>query len=325
MGVKFSIITPVYNSWNFMKKYWKCLEEQTYINFEIIIIDDCSSDKTYEKVSQYREHSSLNIHIYRNSENRGPGFSRNVGLENAKGEWILFLDSDDYISYDCLEKLHTITNKHVDCIIFDYYILRKNIGWRKSSSFYIDRFSSGPITISQCIKFGRGNVCGKAYRLNVLKMKSVSFLDIYRGEDTAFYYCAIIACGDIYYLHDYLYYYQRHEGSLSSCTGGKADDIQFNAFEEVEKYLYINNYVDEIREASIINVFYTKLMGMCPERSDSEITEYIEKYEAYNPHWDRSETVENLGLLKKIFFYFAKRRKILFLRILAKLKDIYTG
>jgi len=98
-----SVIMPAYNAEKTIEAAICSVLAQTYKNFELIIIDDCSSDATAEIIEKYvnEKHS---IRICRNDCNRGIAFSRNTGIESAKGEWVAFLDSDDMWRKDKLRK-----------------------------------------------------------------------------------------------------------------------------------------------------------------------------------------------------------------------------
>ena len=87
-----SIILPIYNSEKYVESTLKSVLAQTYTDWELIIIDDCSTDRSMEIVNKYKNEKFI---IIKNSENVGPGISRNKGIENAKGRYIAFIDSDD--------------------------------------------------------------------------------------------------------------------------------------------------------------------------------------------------------------------------------------
>lgn len=93
--IKVSVIIPYYNNENEIKRAIESVINQTYKKFEIIAIDDCSSDNSYEIVNslinKYREYKIINI---RNEKNSGPAETRNYGVKFAKGEYIAFLDAD---------------------------------------------------------------------------------------------------------------------------------------------------------------------------------------------------------------------------------------
>ena len=89
-----SIIMPSYNCGKYLEETIRSVQSQTYENWEIIFMDDCSTDDTIRKVTMMREDDSR-IHLYQNIANMGAALSRNNALREAKGRWIAFLDSDD--------------------------------------------------------------------------------------------------------------------------------------------------------------------------------------------------------------------------------------
>lgn len=114
-----SIIIPVYNVQNYLKECLNSVLQQTYKSIEVITVDDGSTDdspiilKEYDKLYE-------NIQVYLENENRGQATARNIGLKAAKGEYILFVDSDDYINFDTVERLiKTIEKYNVDFVRFN--------------------------------------------------------------------------------------------------------------------------------------------------------------------------------------------------------------
>ena len=98
-----SIITPAFNSEKFIAETIMSVQNQTYRNWEMIIVDDCSTDKTAEIIRSFQEKDSRIIYL-RNESNKGSAYSRNIALQKAKGKWIAFLDSDDIWRPEKLEK-----------------------------------------------------------------------------------------------------------------------------------------------------------------------------------------------------------------------------
>ena len=97
-----SIVMPTYNAVLYIKDAIDSVRNQTYSEWELLIVDDCSTDNTEEVVKTYLRDSR--IHYLKNSENRGAAVSRNKALKAAKGKWVAFLDSDDIWMPDKLEK-----------------------------------------------------------------------------------------------------------------------------------------------------------------------------------------------------------------------------
>lgn len=106
-----SVILPVYNASRFINETIESVINQSYKYWELIIIDDCSSDNSYEIIKKYL--SIPNVFYFRNEKNSGVSFSRNMGITKAKNEWIAFIDSDDIWSENKLENQirFTINNK----------------------------------------------------------------------------------------------------------------------------------------------------------------------------------------------------------------------
>lgn len=102
MGELVSIITPSYNTANFISETINSVLSQTYNNWEMIIVDDCSTDNTDEIVKPFLV--DTRIRYLKNKKNSGAAVSRNYALREAKGKWIAFLDSDDLWQPDKLEK-----------------------------------------------------------------------------------------------------------------------------------------------------------------------------------------------------------------------------
>ena len=115
---KVSVIIPVYNSENLLKNCLDSIKDQSLEEIEIVCIDDGSSDNSFKILSEYAAHDSR-FKIYQ-QENSGAGIARNKGIEKSNGEYILFVDSDDYIESDTCEKLYEQA-KRLDCdlVLFD--------------------------------------------------------------------------------------------------------------------------------------------------------------------------------------------------------------
>lgn len=114
----FSVIMPVYNAEKTLEKAIKSVLEQTVGDFEFIIVDDGSRDQSYEIVKKYSQ-GDKRIKVIR-QDNAGPGIARNNGISQSKGEYITFIDADDYWENDFLETIiYCSDNKNADLIFVD--------------------------------------------------------------------------------------------------------------------------------------------------------------------------------------------------------------
>ncbi len=117
-NLRFSIVMPAYNAEKYIQGSIDSVLEQSFENYELIVVDDCSKDKTFEIIKQY----GGKVKALQNNENRRAGGARNTGLNAAKGEYIIFLDSDDKLyEKDTLKKIDDIIgNSNVDLVYLGF-------------------------------------------------------------------------------------------------------------------------------------------------------------------------------------------------------------
>lgn len=123
-----SIIIPNYNKGELVRQSLDSVLRQTYVEWEAIVVDDCSVDVSWEIIKSYAANDSRIVAV-RNEANRGGCYSRNRGAKLAKGEYLIFLDSDDWLSDDCLEKrieeFRREENTNLDMMIFEMATARE--------------------------------------------------------------------------------------------------------------------------------------------------------------------------------------------------------
>ena len=129
-----SIIVPCYNVEKYVEKTLLSIINQTYENIEIIVVEDCSTDNTYTILQKIQKQYSSKIKLYKNEKNGGLAYTRNRGLEHATGEYIGYIDSDDYIDNNYFEELISILEKekaintiHINNIIINKHIYHSSI------------------------------------------------------------------------------------------------------------------------------------------------------------------------------------------------------
>ena len=215
---KISVIVPVYNSAKYLNKCLDSLVSQTIKSYEIIIINDGSTDDSLEIIKKY-------INIYNNiklisTQNNGIGIARNIGLKQAKGEYVTFVDSDDYVSNDFLEKMlkNAIVSK-ADIVVCDMYKVFNNKIVKNDKI----EFNSGMIKENQeqLIKIPLGP-CGKLFSKDIL---TISFAENLKYEDVPFVINALLNSKNTIKLDDYLYYYVIHNSSETTSMDERVFDI----------------------------------------------------------------------------------------------------
>ena len=116
--VKISVLIPSYNVEKYIRECLDSIVNQTFEDMEIICIDDRSTDSTLDILNEYALKDSR-LRVYENKENKGVSYARNYLLNLAKGKYIFFMDSDDYLELDALEKAYNLTEeKSLDILMF---------------------------------------------------------------------------------------------------------------------------------------------------------------------------------------------------------------
>ena len=117
---KVSVIIPVYNTSKYLNQCLESIQNQTFTDFEAICINDGSTDSSLEILKEFASKDDRFIII--NKKNEGQGIARNLGIQQANGEYIIFIDSDDWLETEGLEKAYKkIKEDSADILIFDFY------------------------------------------------------------------------------------------------------------------------------------------------------------------------------------------------------------
>lgn len=307
-----------------MENYFNSLSKQSYKEFEIIVIDDSSTDNSYEQVIAFAEKSKLNIKVDKTTCNQGPGAARNIGIDLAEGEWILFIDNDDWVSIDFLEKLHNIiiNNTDINCVLFDYWMIDSE--GKKTTSRTMYNGGNGRINIKDAISYTRNHTFGKVYRLNCLKKDTVLFPELRRCEDVGFVARALAACKTICYYNEPLYYYFQRKNSLSNNTNLDETSL-LQAFKILEDSIGLE-YADSLKQKSVTDLLYGVLLIMCKSKKNRrEILAYIDDYCARYPGWEKCEIMKYIGRAKRLFLLSAKYHQVILMKLYANVHTALIG
>ncbi len=212
MSKTVSIIVPVYNIENYLPACLDSLTAQTYKDIEIILINDGSADGSSKICSEYAAHDSR-IKVI-NKANGGVSAARNDGLDAASGEYILFVDGDDFIDSDTVETLVRMAcDNNTDAVIFEYKVEdgSKTVIHRVNGESYnriINAEKAIELTISPKNRFA----WSKLYTREIIGDLRFD-TSIYRGEDTWFAVNSLRNAGRIYYTDYAPYHYIQSDGS----------------------------------------------------------------------------------------------------------------
>lgn len=239
---KVSVIVPVYNSEQELRDCLDSLVEQTEKDIEIIVIDDGSTDNSPEIEAEYQK-KYPNIKVYRNERNLGQSETRNRGIELAEGDYIAFLDSDDYVNPGMYEELYqaAVDNNMPELIVTGLSFVKGN-EYRKKDLTFIGKQSTTiihPMDTPDQVFFESPSLCNKLFRKDTVK--NYKFLDVSAWEDIAFSYSRFMEANTVISKPTSNYFYRRN-ASL------KSNGVSAQNFKENDKITDIFIVADELEE-----------------------------------------------------------------------------
>jgi len=214
-----SIIMPVYNSEKYLEKTLASLTGQSMKSVEIICINDFSTD---ESLCVLRRLAKMDdrIKVLDNGKNIGPGLSRNVGIKKARGEFVCFVDSDDWLEKNACEILHKRAKESGADIVFikPKLVFDDRVVFDKRLLTEADVKNNDVVFRKTLLRQVAWAPWSKFIRRSLLIKNKIRFPDIYIAEDMDFSYKAIYHAEKISFVKDYLYNYNIRDDSLMSFT-----------------------------------------------------------------------------------------------------------
>lgn len=234
-----SVIVPAYNVEKYIEKCLTSLIEQTLDNIEIIIINDGSADKTKQIISEFAKKDKRIKFI--TQENQGPSVARNKGMEIAHGKYISFVDSDDWIDNDFLEKLYNASEKE-DCNIAVSCMIREYASRKKYRLNFdsLQVYKTLKEKIDVCDVPNCCYVCGKLFKRNLIQ--NHKFLSGVYFEDVQWLPSVILESDKLAVVPDVNYHYVVNKNSIVKSNNSlkKQTDL-YNARKYIQKFFEYNN------------------------------------------------------------------------------------
>lgn len=203
---KVSVIIPAYNTELYIENCIESVEKQTYKNFEIIIVNDGSTDKTLEKINKcIKKYNNIKLI---NITNHGQGYGRNIALKNATGNYILFLDSDDFIEDITLEQcVKKIEEDKSDLVVFDwkeYFYNRNRYRYANHDDFFKNKILENE-QVTELFKIKHYFTVNKLYSKEFLIKNNIKYGEGYIYEDNPFWVKIVINAKKVSLLPSPLY------------------------------------------------------------------------------------------------------------------------
>lgn len=298
---KISVIVPAYNVENYIDKSFKSLLAQTFQDFEIIAINDGSQDKTLEKMRVY-EAKDTRIRVI-DKMNEGVGATRNLGLELACGDYIIFIDPDDYVHLDLLKLLYEkAIETRANVVVCDYYECYENSKDQVLMKVPIESTDLLVIQENKDLIFKMTPApWNKLIRTDILKEHEIKFPLEYRSEDLVFTLKLLAKCETLAVVHQPLYYYLANRmNNVSSANDERVLHTILALKEIIESYQNWNlkqTYESELEMLIIKQIQYElhKVIYISDKKLAYRIiVEFYNYLELNVPHWIKNKYYQSL-------------------------------
>ena len=305
--MKFSIIVPVFNTETYLEECINSVLEQTYTDFELILVDDGSTDNSASICDFYAQNDER-IKVY-HIINSGVSSARNVGIDNVTGEWLLFLDSDDVLHPKALQVLSENIEIYPLVDIFQFSLTKQQFG---DSIIRTDGKSYSELTPQQYCATGFYNVCaaGSVMKVKLITENKLKFdSNLKLAEDQVFVFQVLQSATKCSRLAEVLYYYR---DTPFSATKTAKFEYMLQTIRSLQQYkLTMPIAVDQFDNVIISFIYY---MVLDKKVSQKEIVDLLKEVNV------KSVYRSSRGV--KLFFYLSKISKRLAVIILRVLKKI---
>ena len=333
---KVSVIIPLYNAASYvpdLKQLW----EQTLQDFELILVDDCSTDDTWNKLQEFKAHNPERaIILARNEHNLGPGGTRNHGLTNSSGEYVIFLDGDDRYEPTLLEKMsQRLDNPHADLVCCGF---QEQYGERTDTKLFsaellaeIEHFNAAqgitavsPFTQATMLFSLFPAPWNKMVRRDFLSAHNISFPDIMFGEDRCWAMQMVLKAQRIELIAEPLYHYVLHDNSLSLARSERFVAAFIAQLTFINQLLTKAQLLPKLQDAwhfQLWDTLFTQYNRLSPSPDFQRLL--LTQAQAFCQAHQIPSTPEHIPLLGRLGLYKVLPKSHSFLPLRTKLKEQY--
>lgn len=277
---RISVIVPIYNVEKYVERCLETIQNQTFRYFECICVDDCGNDNSMNIVQKFTE-IDPRFRIIRHEKNKGLSAARNTGIDNAQGDYIVCIDSDDWIDNTLLEFVAKSFEEHdIDSVWYNARVVQeKNNTF--TTIFNSKLFSSeeGFLEITpKNINLFPDFAWNKVYKRETLNKYNLRFCEGLFFEDSEFYIKSFTNFSRVYYTRKLLYNYRQREDSIVSASGGRniKNEHLFLTIEKNYDYLIENNKFEKWKNV-LLEIFTKRIWAILIKGEHDNIVRYANK------------------------------------------------
>lgn len=318
MKEKVSIVLPAYNCEKTLSKSIESIINQTYINWELIIVNDGSTDNTSEICNKYSFESRI---IYIQISNQGVSNARNIGISKASGKYIVFIDSDDSYQKEYIEiMIKNMLNTQLVCCSYNYVYddMNKITGPNLKEDLKMEEYEMiNYLHQKKCLKM----LWNKMFVLDIIKENDIKMnVEFNYGEDYMFVIDYLYFINNIKIINNKLYNYSIHSGGLSTKYNDNLFENRLRTLNHhKEMYLKKNMPLEYIKQQYVLAV-YAELVNYSinnkkfPSEMKTMIDKYIKNEEITSVINDKFKCSTKIKILKNLLKY--KINNIIYILVL---------
>ena len=293
--MKVSVIVPVYNTEKYLKNCIDSLLKQNFEDYEIIVINDLSPGNAEEIIKSYNDKKIVYI---KNKTNKGIGYNRNLGVKEAKGEYVCFIDSDDYVKEDFISKMYNYSKENnLDLCVCDYVNVDEKGNTLEEfnlSNFGITNYEENNKILCE-INLGP---CNKLFKKDMLIKNKIKFSEKLKYEDLSFVALSIKNSAKIGKINEQLNYFTVHKNSETTTRDKRVFDI-FKQLDIVRNEYKSGKYLDELTVSVLLNYTIQQRYQIDKDTQSKFIDDAFKYLNDNNIDYKHSEYIKNRTLFKR--------------------------
>lgn len=293
--MKVSVIVPIYNTEKYLKNCIDSLLKQNFEDYEIIVINDLSPGNAEEIIKSYNDKKIVYI---KNKTNKGIGYNRNLGIKEAKGEYVCFIDSDDYVKEDFISKMYNYSKENnLDLCVCDYVNVDEKGNTLEEfnlSNFGITNYEENNKILCE-INLGP---CNKLFKKDMLIKNKIEFSEKLKYEDLSFVALSIKNSKKIGKMNEQLNYFIVHKNSETTTRDKRVFDI-FKQLDIVRNEYKSGKYLDELTVSVLLNYTIQQRYQIDKDTQSKFIDDAFKYLNDNNIDYKHSEYIKNRTLFKR--------------------------
>ena len=289
--MKLSVVIPVYNVAKYLPECLESILNQSFKDLEIICVNDGSTDNSLDVLKEYNAKDNRVVII--DKQNEGSGVARNTGIDKAQGEYLYFVDSDDWLEDNCLEKIINKADElKTDILIFggrscyetDNGYKKQNGGYsaNKLPKKYLNKIFSSKDIKKDIFKFP-STAWVKLYRRELFVKNNIRFQHIKVGQDQLPFFHSMICAEKIALYPENLYCYRKNREGSAMTVKKKKNFSPIYVFYGIEELLKNTNKLKDY-EYIFVNNYFSKATSWLGKFQEDLKPEYFEEYSKLLSH-----------------------------------------